>query len=105
MSTRAVSIRRQFQRNCATLARRRARARLRRSCHSTLQIGDLVLEVLESAASALHALAKGPFRIAGFNRSRTVAFLETGATCFKGSTRYRRHITRLVKYHAREVRI
>jgi hypothetical protein len=100
-----VSIRRQFQRNCATLARRRARVRLRRSCHSTLQIGDLVLEVLESAASALHALAKGPFRIAGFNRSRTVAFLETGATCFKGSTRYRRHITRLVKYHAREVRI
>lgn len=94
-------IRHQFHQNCAAYARRRVHARLRRHRHS-LQVGDLVLEVLESAASPLHAMAKGPFRIIGFNRLCTVATLETGSTQFRGAARYRRHVSRLVKYWARE---
>ena len=96
-----ANIRHQFARNAAALQRRRAAARRLSVRHHPLRVGDLVLELLESAVSPLHAACKGPFRIVSVSQDGTIATLETGDTHFKSSKRYRRHLSRLTKYFAR----
>lgn len=96
-----ASITRQFALTRRLFARRRHAARLMRRRTCTLREGDLVLELLESPVTPLHAGVLGPFRILGFNKQRNVAILQTGYTAFRAPRLYRRHVSRLAKYTSR----
>ena len=95
-----ASIRRQFQRSAAKLERRRAAARRKRGRKAEcIQPGDLVLEILDSAPSALHAACRGPFEVVRLTHRGKAAVLRTGETAFRESQEYLRHISRLAKYY------
>jgi hypothetical protein len=54
-----------------------------------LQIGDLVLELVDPSPGAFSHNVIGPFKIVGFtNHHRNNAVLQTGATEFRGAQRY-----------------
>ena len=95
------SIRRQFRRSAERLERRRAAAKARRRarCAERIQPGDYVLEILDSAPSALHAACRGPYKVARLIHRGAIAVLETGETAFRDSQLYLRHVTRLAKYY------
>jgi hypothetical protein len=66
-----------------------------------LAVGDLVLELCTSAQGPFHHNVVGPFKIVGFtDHHGTVAVLATGATGFRDSQRYLRHVKSLARYHS-----
>jgi hypothetical protein len=65
-----------------------------------LQVGDLVLELVDPPPGAFHHNVIGPFKIGGFtNEHRTNAILQTGSTDFRDAQRYVRPVRRLAKYY------
>jgi hypothetical protein len=65
-----------------------------------LQVGDLVLELVDPPPGAFHHNVIGPFKIVGFtNEHRTNAILQTGSTDFRDAQRYVRPVRRLAKYY------
>lgn len=66
-----------------------------------LGVGDMVLELCTSADGPFHHNVIGPFKIVGFtNHHHNVAILATGATDFRDSQRYLRHVSSLAKYYS-----
>jgi hypothetical protein len=67
---------------------------------TNLQVGDLVLEIVNPSPGAFCHNVIGPFRIVAFtNAHRNNAVLETGTTGFRGAQRYVRHIKSLARYY------
>jgi hypothetical protein len=94
------SIRRQFRRSAQRLERRRAAAKLTRARQAErIRPGDYVLELLDSAPSALHAMCRGPFEVLRLTHKGHVAVLRTGETAFRDSQQYLRHVSKLAKYY------
>jgi hypothetical protein len=90
-----LGIHRQFHDNHAALKRRRAASRHRQP---RLTVGDLVLELDETAGS-LNAQARGPYRIVGLKEHS--ATLQTQDTKFKERKTFERHKSRLAIYYDR----
>ena len=88
-------IKRQFHTNKCALEKRRQQLR---SGQPKLSVGDLVLELDETAGS-LSAQARGPFRILALRRHS--ALLETQDTKFKDRRTFERHLSRLCLYFDR----
>ena len=89
-------IEQQFKRNQQDWQKRRSDCS-RKSKH-TLSVGDLVLEIDDNPDTACNAADRGPYRIEKFLHDGAVAVLATGATQFKPSVSFNRHVSRLAKY-------
>ena len=89
-------IEQQFKRNQQDWQKRRSDFS-RKSKH-TLLVGDLVLEIDDNPDTAWNAAVRGPYRIEKFLHDGAVAVLATGATQFKPSVSFSRHVSRLANY-------
>jgi len=56
------------------------------------------LEIDDNPDTASNAAVRGPYRIEKFLHDGAVAVLATGATQFKPSVSFNRHVSRLAKY-------
>ena len=89
-------IKRQFARNAAAWSKNRCLVE-GRLAHNQLQVGDLVLEIIENAPT-LEECANGPFRVVGFQKDGAIAVLRTGETEFKPAREFTRHVSKLARF-------